>query len=109
MLWPCAKSPTSPRRSATAALLARPPTAHAWSRGDKDQAQLRASFLEAFMRAAFLLLCEKHRKRRLCAPAAPCSLDHLTSTVKCLVCVHSPSPGGLWLVHSPQQWTGVTA
>ena len=39
MLWPRAKLPTTPRRSATAALLARPPTARACSEGGKDQAQ----------------------------------------------------------------------
>ena len=46
----------------TAAPLARPPTGRACSEGHKDQAQLRASFLEAFRRAAFLLLCETPQK-----------------------------------------------
>ena len=55
LLWPRAKSPTSPRRSATAAPLARPPTARACSEGDIDQAQPCASFFEAFRRAALLL------------------------------------------------------
>ena len=54
-------------------------TARACSEGDKDWAQTCVSFLEAFRRAALLLLCETPRKWRLCAPAAPRSLDHLTS------------------------------
>ena len=75
----CGQIAKSPTCSARAALLARPSTARANSKGDEDQAQACASFLEAFRRAAFLLLCEMHRKRRLCVPAAPRSLDHLTS------------------------------
>ena len=79
MLWPRAKSSTSPRRRARAALSTRPTSARTSAAGQTDCAQVLAAFFCVFRRAALKLLCETPRKWRICAPAAPRSLDHVTS------------------------------
>ena len=58
MLWPRAKSSTSPRRRARAALSTRPPSARTSVAGQKECAQVRASFFCVFRRATLQLLCE---------------------------------------------------